>query len=132
MAPHPNRLHTIAPVLGISSTCGNPQQVIAHIQSALLLLGTHYPTHPWVERRMAIAATLGVPDDHLPVPVHSDVLATVRAPWAPPPRAARSRRTNGLAVLWRGEPIPAKLIDEARRDGDRMAIVTWIAHGHGA
>ena len=126
----PDRLRTIAPLLGITPTCGNPQQVIARIQSALIALGTLHATNPWVERWVAIAAALlGVPEDHLPVPVHPVIMATVRAQWAAPPRAARSRRAKGLAALWRGEPIPAKLIDEARRNGDRMAIVTWIAHG---
>ena len=126
----PDRLRTIAPRLGISSTCGNPQQVIARIQSALLALGTLHPSQAWVERGMAIAAALGVPDDHLPVPVHPEIMATVRAQWAaPPPNPAPDRATAGIAALWRGDPIPAELIEEALRTGDRQAIVTWIAHG---
>ena len=127
----PDRLRTIAPVLGITPTCGNPQQVIARAQSALIALGTLHPSHPWVERGMAIAtALLGVPEDHLPVPVHPEIMATVRAQWAtPPPHPAPDRATRGLAFLWRGDPIPDELIDEAICDGDRTAIVTWIAHG---
>ena len=126
----PDRLHTIAPLLGITPTCGNPQQVIARIQTALLALGTLHATHPWVERWMAIATALGVPDDHLPVPVHPEIMATVRAQWAaPPPDPAPDRATAGIAALWRGDPIPAELIEEALRMGDRQAIVTWMAHG---
>ena len=97
----PDRLSTITQLLGIAPTGGNPQQVLARVQTALLALGTIYPTHPCIERRMGIAAALGVPDDHLPVPVHPDVLATVRAPWAvPPPDPTPDRATAGIATLW--------------------------------
>ena len=126
----PDRLHAIAPRLGITPTCGNPQQVLTRIQTTLIVLGTLHPSHPWVERGMAIAAALGVPDDHLPVPVHPDVLATVRAQWtAPPPDPAPDRTTAGIAALWRGNPIPTELIEETLRTGDRTAIVTWMAYG---
>ena len=126
----PDRLRTITRLLGISSTCGNPQQVIARAQSALIALGTLHSTHPSVERWMAIAtALLGVPEDHLPVPVHPEIMATVRAQWAAPPRPARSRRAQGIAALWRGKSIPAELIEEAIRLKDRTAIVTWMAYG---
>ena len=126
----PDRLRTIAPLLGITPTCGNPQQVIARIQSALIALGTLHPTHLYIERWMAVAAALGVPDDHLPVPVHPEIMATVRAQWAaPPPNPAPDRTAKGLAALWNGEPIPTEVIDEAIHAGDRQAIVTWIAHG---
>ena len=126
----PDRLRTIAPLLGIAPTCGNPQQVIARAQSALIALGTLHPSQAWVERGMAIAAALGVPEDHLPVPVHPEIMATVRAQWAaPPPDPAPDRATAGIAALWRGNPIPAELIDEAIRASDRTAIVTWMAHG---
>ena len=126
----PDRLRTITQLLGITPTCGNPQQVIDRIQTALIALGTLHPTHPCIERWMAVAALLGVPEDHLPVPVHPDVLATVRAQWAaPPPDPAPDRTTAGIAALWRGDPIPAELIEEAVWVGDRQAIVTWMAHG---
>ena len=126
----PDRLRTIAPLLGITPTCGNPQQVIARIQAALLALGTIHSTHLWVGRWMAVAAALGVPDDHLPVPVHPEIMTTVRAQWAaPPPNPAPDRATAGIAALWQGDPIPDELIEEALRMGDRTAIVTWIAHG---
>ena len=126
----PDRLRTIAPRLGITPTCGNPQQVIARIQSALIALGTLHPSQPWVERGMAIAAALGMPDDHLPVPVHPEIMETVRAQWAaPPPDPAPNRATAGIAALWRGEPIPLDLMTEALRVNDWDAIVTWMAHG---
>ena len=127
----PDRLRTIAPVLGITPTCGNPQQVIARAQSALIALGTLHPTHPSVERWMAIAAALlGVPEDHLPVPVHPEIMATVRAQWdAPPPNPAPDRTTAGIAALWQGNPIPDELIEEAIRTDNQMAIVTWMAYG---
>ena len=126
----PDRLPTITQLLGMNPTCGNPQQVIARAQSALIALGTLHPTHPCIERWMTIAAELGVPDDHLPVPVHPDVLATVCAQWAaPPPDPAPDRATAGIAALWQGAPIPAELIEEALRMGNRQDIVTWMAHG---
>ena len=119
----PGRLRTITKLLGITPTCGNSQQVIVRVQAALLALGTLHATNPRVERWMAMATVLGVPGEHLPVPVHPEIMATVRAQWAAPPRPARSRRAKGLAALWRGDPIPAELIDEAIRAGDRTAIV---------
>ena len=127
----PDRLSTITQLLGIAPTCGNPQQVIARIQSALIALGILHPSQPWVERGMAIAAVLlGVPEDHLPVPVHPVIMATVCAQWAAPPSNPDSdRTTKGIAALWRGDPIPTELIDEAIRAKDRQAIITWIAHG---
>ena len=125
----PDRRSIIAKLLGITPTCGNPQRVIAHTTTALLILGALYPTHPSVERWMAIATVLGVPDDHLPVSVHPVIMATVRAQWAAPPRAPRSRRAKGIAALWRTASIPTDLIDEALCVGDRQAIVTWMAHG---
>ena len=126
----PDRLRTIAPLLGIAPTCGNPQQIMARIHAALLILGTLHSTHLSVERWMAMAVAHGVPDDHLPVSVHPEIMATVCAQWAaPPPNPAPDRTTAGIAALWQGDPIPAELIEEALRTGDRRAIVTWIAHG---
>ena len=126
----PDRLRTITQLLGIPPTCGNPQQVLTRIQSALLALGILHPTHPWVERWLAMAAALGIPDDRLPIPVHPAIVATVRAQWAaPPPAPAPDRATAGIAALWQGDPIPTELIKDALRMGDRQAIVTWMAYG---
>ena len=125
----PDRLRTIAPVLGITPTCGNPQQVFTRIQKTLPTIGIRYPPHPCIEHWMTIAAALGMPDDHLPIPVHLEITATVCAQWAaPPPNPTPNRVTAEIASLRRGDPIPDGLMTEALRTGDRTAIVTWIAY----
>ena len=125
----PDQRSTITKLLGITPTCGNPQQVIARIQTALIALSTIHPTHPCIERWMAIAAVLGVPDDRLPRSVQPVTVETVCQQWMTDLPTTDDRVTAGIRALRSGIPIPTELIDEAIRAKDRQAIVTWMAHG---
>ena len=121
----PDHVHTITKLLGITPTCGNPQQVLPHIQTAPLVLGTYHPTHPSDERWMVITAALGVPDARLPLSMQPTIMTTVRAP-RPVISLNRSSGRVTRRVGTTGQPMQDRLQQVKRRH------VEDLAKGYGA